>query len=366
MSENASVFDDMHAQEIRKAYTHALLRAAYAYLGFNRGFENVPDCINDNDISRIAMLALEEVGEALVAENHFPPEEMQKWMNEAAKDVRLSLQAEKTETLGAGLAKALKEENALVSAIVLCKNNGVWPYYCTKILGYALLFNSKADKDAGMIRDYMGYYGVKDTVKKYCGLEKEPELQQLVTEQIDGIRTGRDEDAKKVELMKNAFALGFKNEKVYRGCAQCTLLAMFELLGRENGVLFQSASALSGGMALSGDGACGGYSGGILYMGSVIGRGIDRMKIDKDREAQLVSYKMAQQLRDKFLDTYGSVICADVHRGIFGRAYCLRTNAVKKEFDDAGAHTIKCTTVIGTASAWVAEILYDSGYAQQS
>ncbi|MFZ5973788.1 MAG: C-GCAxxG-C-C family (seleno)protein [Bacillota bacterium] len=355
-----SVFDDLHAQETRKALTLALMRAAYAYMGLHKGYENVSDCVKDEEIRRTSALALEEAGGALVSEYHFSKDEMKNWTQEAVRNFKQSFEQGKIENLATGISEILK--NGLTGAILLCKNNGVWPYYSAKILAYALAFESTSDPDSVMIREYTQYYGVKESAKKFCELENEPELLQLIARQYEDILSGKAEDVIKTGLMKKAFALGFNNEKVYRGCAQCTLLSMFELFGRENSVLFQSASALSGGMAQTGDGACGGYTGGILYTGSVIGRRLDRMKIDKDRQAQLASYKMAQLLRDRFIETYGSVICADIHREIFGKAYCLRTQAVKKEFDDAGAHTVKCTTVIGTASAWIAEILYDNGY----
>jgi hypothetical protein len=35
---------------------------------------------------------------------------------------------------------------------------------------------------------------------------------------------------------------------------------------------------------------------------------------------------------------------------------------VREDFESAGAHTTKCTSVVGTASAYIAEILYDTGY----
>ena len=33
---------------------------------------------------------------------------------------------------------------------------------------------------------------------------------------------------------------------------------------------------------------------------------------------------------------------------------------VLKEFEDAGAHTLKCPTVVGLSSAWAVEILWDA------
>jgi hypothetical protein len=115
-------------------------------------------------------------------------------------------------------------------------------------------------------------------------------------------------------------------------------------------------------MALCGDGACGGYSGGIMIMGSFIGRRFEMLEVNGDKEAQSQAYQMAQRLHDKFIETYGSVICADIHKQIFGKSFCLRSKEVRKEFEEAGAHLDKCTTVVAMAASWVADILSDEGF----
>lgn len=245
----------------------------------------------------------------------------------------------------------------LQKAARLCKDNGVLPYYIIGILSYMLL-----TKDAVVFQDYARYYGLKIAISKFCGLALEPELAQLIVDRYAKISVGIIDAPEKIGLMKRAYQEGFENEKKYKGCAQCTLLTMYTLFGRENAVLFQSASALAAGMAHSGDGACGGYNGGIMYLGSIIGRRLDHLE-DGDKEAKNTSYRMAQMIRDRFIATYGSVICAEIHQEIFGQSFCLRTDAVKEEFEAAGAHTTKCTGLIGMTCTWLAEIIYDCGYA---
>jgi C_GCAxxG_C_C family probable redox protein len=170
------------------------------------------------------------------------------------------------------------------------------------------------------------------------------------------------EDFYKIKKLKDCYEIGFEYEKNYRGCAQCLISTIFKFTGKNNNSLFQSASGLSGGMALCGDGACGGYSGGIMIMGSFIGRRFEMLEVNGDKEAQSQAYQMAQRLHDKFIETYGSVICADIHKQIFGKSFCLRSKEVRKEFEEAGAHLDKCTTVVAMAASWVADILSDEGF----
>ena len=300
--------------------------------------------------------AVQEVCEALAYAHGFSQD-----------DAGLCIRTQMSEDVPDGdmtLEDMLSEESFLLRAAKLCGGNGVLPYHIIGILAHALA-REECDPRAALFGDYMRYYGLKSAVSKFCGLEREPELRQLIADQYGKIKDGRADTPEKIALMKRAYHSGFINEKKYKGCAQCTLLTMFDVFGRKNDTLFKSASALAAGMALSGDGACGGYSGGIMYMGSIIGRRLCHLD-DGDKEAKNASYRMAQLLRERFIETFGSVICADVHQAIFGRSFCLRTNAVKEEFEAAGAHTTKCTAVIGTVCAWLAEIIYDCGYAEKA
>ena len=72
---------------------------------------------------------------------------------------------------------------------------------------------------------------------------------------------------------------------------------------------------------------------------------------------------MARKLCEKFTRTYDSCICHGIHKEIFGRVFHLSRPEEKEAFELAGAHTLdKCTAVVGTACAWVAEILFDEGF----
>jgi hypothetical protein len=94
-------------------------------------------------------------------------------------------------------------------------------------------------------------------------------------------------------------------------------------------------------------------------MGNHIGRRFDYF--DGDKEAQYASFEMTQELRERFLATYGSITCRHIHESIFDRAYILRTKPVRNEFEAAGAHTDRCTSVVAMASMWTTELLIDRG-----
>jgi len=355
--------DNLPILELRKYYTYNMLHAVFAYMGYYRGHTFAYESIADPFVMQTARGALDEIGQTLMEVCGFSEADTCEWNEAAIKLLDNPVLKDTLVRLGADTARKLGKSERLTGPALMCREHGIWPYYLTKAIAYAFLFAPESDKKSQMVSEYARVYGVKEAAKRYCGLENEPELLELIKQHYD--RVNRDtelEDDVKVALMKRAYNLGFFCEKKYRGCAQGTLDALFQLTGRVDEALFQSASGFSGGMAICGDGVCGGYAGGVMYMGSCVGRRYYQMMKDGDKQAQYASYDMAQRLHDRLLETYGTVTCRDIHKQIFGRDYCLRTKAVREDFESAGAHTTKCTNVVGTASAYVAEILYDTGY----
>lgn len=353
--------DNMHALALRKLYTYNMIHALLAYLGYYKGYQSISESLKDEEIRQTTRGALEEVGKALAAAYGFT--DMEEWNKSAWAVMSNPILEDPVERVGADPTRKLGRNDRLTGPALLCKKHGIWPYYITKAIAHGFLFSPASDANALMVKEYAQYYGIKEAARKYCGLDMEPEILQLIKRHYDSaLRKESKEDERKVKAMKDAYHFGFISEKTYKGCAQCTLDAMFKLTGKTDEMLFQSASGFSGGMAISGDGVCGGYSGGLMYMGSQVGRRYKEMLENGDKDAQYMSYTMAQVLRDRFLETYGSVICSDVHKQIFGKSFCLRTKAVRNEFEAVGAHSTKCTNVVGTASAYIAEILYDKGY----
>lgn len=241
-------------------------------------------------------------------------------------------------------------EMILLGAAIAVRFAGELPHYLCKAL-------------AACIRDTeLSGQELRAYVRERYALVRMPEMVQLISTQIEKLRQGAFfEEPCRVEMIKTAYRDGFHYEKHCRGCAQCTIAAMFEISGKEETHLFRAANGFAAGMGLFGDGVCGGYAGGLLFMGTYAGRRFEYFDNDKQEKDQ--SMHLAELLHTRFIETYGTVICHDIHREIFGRAFSIRDAAEKAAFEEAGAHTAdKCTVVVATAAAWTAEILLDEGY----
>jgi C_GCAxxG_C_C family probable redox protein len=158
----------------------------------------------------------------------------------------------------------------------------------------------------------------------------------------------------KEEILDKVYRLAFKYEAERGSCPQCVLAALYETLGAGDPKTIQAAQALAGGTSLSTEGTCGALVGGLLAIGSIIGRNYDDFSAGKSKSR---IYKYSKELYDRFVEEYGSCLCKDVQKKIFGRSFKLLDSKDYEEFEKAGAHVDKCPSVSGKTARWTAEII---------
>lgn len=155
------------------------------------------------------------------------------------------------------------------------------------------------------------------------------------------------------ELLKKAYDLAFKYEAEYGSCPQCVLRTIQEVLGFKIDDVIKCSHGLAGGTALSGEGTCGALVGGIMGISFVHGRALK----DMGKGRFLRSYVLAKRLYDKFVEEFGSCVCKEVQKKIFGRSFNLWDAEDFKEFERLGGRKDKCPDVCGKVARWTVEIL---------
>jgi C_GCAxxG_C_C family probable redox protein len=155
-------------------------------------------------------------------------------------------------------------------------------------------------------------------------------------------------------IAEKAAELGRQYERTYGGCSQCVVAAVQDACGTRNDEILKAATGLAAGGGACTDGSCGAYSGAILVLGSRLGRERDSLE---DVGAMRRNFGLVQQLHDRFIREYGSVVCRDIQTNLFGRPYYLVDPDEFAKFEQAGAHDKHCPEVVGNACRWVAEIL---------
>jgi C_GCAxxG_C_C family probable redox protein len=169
--------------------------------------------------------------------------------------------------------------------------------------------------------------------------------------------TGIDENT-----FQKAYELGFSYEREYKGCAQCTFAALQDALEVRNSAtdaIFKAATGFAAGIALQIDGSCGTYVGGAMMLGYFIGRVRD--DFTDAEKIRFKTFAIVSKLHRKFIEEYGTVTCGGIQTKIMGRPFYIYDPEELRKFDEAGAHTDKCTGVVALASRWTAEILADEG-----
>ena len=97
----------------------------------------------------------------------------------------------------------------------------------------------------------------------------------------------------------------FRRSKVYElkggNCAQCSLAAIFEVLGVDDENVIRSATGFADGVGLSGDGHCGALSGGTIAISYFFGRKKEDLgKMGKQIKALLLAKKFHEQFISEF------------------------------------------------------------------
>ncbi len=162
------------------------------------------------------------------------------------------------------------------------------------------------------------------------------------------------EEKNKDRIINKAFCLGKEYESRYRSCAQCTVGALEDAFNLKSGELFKASTALAGGGGLTIVSGCGGFAGGSLFIGKILGRNKKDFNTSSSKSGV---YGVVKNLYDRFIKTYGTVICKDIQKNIFGKSFNLLDYKEKEEFHKVCGSKDKCPLVVGRASRWTAELI---------
>jgi hypothetical protein len=142
----------------------------------------------------------------------------------------------------------------------------------------------------------------------------------------------------KKEIVSKARELAVAYEARFKGCGECTFLAIIDAL-RWGGIelitedeekkLFPAVSMLTAGVCMTGEGTCGAVASSAMALGLALGMPMDCADVD-------AAHRAAATIRDtllkKYFKKYGSILCKDVQRKYFGKAWNLADDEMTREF----------------------------------
>ena len=161
------------------------------------------------------------------------------------------------------------------------------------------------------------------------------------------------------EFAEKAYDLGFEYEKVYRGCSQAALGAIYDVLNIKDDGIFKAATGFAGGGGLCGVSVCGGYAAGVLAISQLMGR--ERSNFKDPEGVRFENFKLVREFTLKYLEELGSIICRDIQIKKFGRPYYIADKDEFEKFEAAGGHRDKCTDVVGRATRLAVRFILENG-----
>lgn len=152
-------------------------------------------------------------------------------------------------------------------------------------------------------------------------------------------------------LAQQAYDKALQYELDYGCCPQCVLAAVQETVGVIDDSVIKASHGLSGGGGLSGKGACGALTGGLVALSAKRGR--DRDKLDKGRFIN--NFRKGDELVARFKAEFGGVTCEELQQQFTGRTYDMWQAEQYQAFNDARGH--KCAQATATVTRWVVEMM---------
>jgi len=164
----------------------------------------------------------------------------------------------------------------------------------------------------------------------------------------------------KEEIIKKANELAIEYEAKYKGCGQCTFLAIIDAL-RWGGLeiiprdvedrLSSGVCLLTGGVGLSGEGTCGAVASGTLAIGLALGLRPESINESLFRQSCAI---VRDALLNKYYQKYNSILCKDIQRKFFGKAWDLTSDEMSAEFLG-----ISKGCIIMEGAMWATEVILD-------
>jgi len=169
------------------------------------------------------------------------------------------------------------------------------------------------------------------------------------------------------QLLDKVHELGAAYEQNSFSCSQSCVAALHRILGFPD-ILVKAACSNAGGTAWQLVGTCGGLVGGIMVLDYYFGRPFEHMSdkeliMDPNVNDLFSSQPIASLLFDKYIQTYGTITCANIQHQLYGRIFYLPDMQEFQKLEDAGGHSNlqKCPRIVGNAARFTLEILLDKG-----
>ena len=138
-------------------------------------------------------------------------------------------------------------------------------------------------------------------------------------------------------------------------CSRSTLIGLKAYFDIPDDLIRASSNLCGGAVAASG--SCGTYTCGQLALGLKYNRPLEE-ELENPAVFDVTSKKF-MEFRDRFLKEFGTTLCPEIHKQVFGRAYIYTKPEDAEAYFKITDHHIKCAATVERAIRLIAEMLLE-------
>jgi mannitol-1-phosphate 5-dehydrogenase len=166
----------------RKIYTYNCINAVITYLGAKKGFTQLHEAGNDEEILKIAGKASKETSLAQISEFGFDNKEQEEWVDAALRKFADKSIPDPIERNGADPSRKLGRDDRLIGPALLALKHGIYPEGLLE--GIIACFEYRDKSKNIRISDIIIEKGADFVLKSICELSEEEELYKIIKERI--------------------------------------------------------------------------------------------------------------------------------------------------------------------------------------
>jgi mannitol-1-phosphate 5-dehydrogenase len=172
----------------RKLFIHNLGHAVCAYLGWQKGYEYIWQCVDDMPIKALAKAAMSDSAAALQREYGASVDELAAHIDDLLSRFANRALGDTVARVGRDPIRKLGVGDRLMGAALYCASMGIAPDNIVKGIAAALRYDNPEDEAAVCIQLDIRQHGIEAAVKNYCGIgEDSPLFGSIIRQYREGI-----------------------------------------------------------------------------------------------------------------------------------------------------------------------------------
>ena len=154
----------------RKLFIHNMSHAMWAYLGWQKGYQFIDQCVEDDDIRGLVEAAMRDMAKALNSEYKVPIEQINDNVYDLLDRFGNKALGDTVSRVGRDPIRKLGRNDRLTGAALYCEAQGITTNHITKGIVAALRYDNVHDESAVKIQLLIKEHGIETCITQVCGL----------------------------------------------------------------------------------------------------------------------------------------------------------------------------------------------------